>query len=81
MLDRDIAPAGVAVAVTRGGIVGAQGEGRGIALVDLAEGVRVMTTCSPAVSPGAQVMLSIVTAADGADDLLPWSDIVAFDGR
>jgi uncharacterized OB-fold protein len=49
---------GVVVAVTNGGVVGVgDGSPGGIALVDLDEGVRVMTTCTSGVSPGSRVQI------------------------
>jgi uncharacterized OB-fold protein len=59
---------GVVVAVTHGGIVGGSADGaqnRGIALVDLDEGVRMMANSATEVLPGDRINITVVASPDG----------------
>ncbi|MGD9525599.1 MAG: Zn-ribbon domain-containing OB-fold protein [Candidatus Nanopelagicales bacterium] len=71
IVEVDVDGGGTAVAVTHGGIVGRADEGTpsGLALVDLDEGVRVMTTCDARVEPGARVSIAFTDPADGGTPL------------
>ena len=75
VIDIAIGGGGTVVAVTHGGVVGIPGDdsaSRGLALVDLDEGVRMMTTCATGAVPGGRVRLSVV--ARGVDDWVPLAE-------